>query len=644
MKPAALVLQDLLRAHVIFLLHHDSSLSALFVRTKRSKFTSLLSRYWDLYLSTWSVLLHGNPVRNVFGGVKVAACGELGVGVGEEDRGSGEREVLEGFVGRIEGLVDLVVSKFGTDDSGAPAATATAPDANSPLSSWLGTGREPGAEDGVVFLGVGALSRNSIRDIALWMEDLYTWGEEAYGVGESPTSTRQARRPKKPALGVMPVDLPMKPPAPVTELAKRPKPPAQVEPGRAKSPPAKTKTVGNVGDEPRQGVPSGTEPESGNMDRMVNYLKLGYGTYWSIGGAFGEDSESKRPEVASRQSSEVDHAQGHYLIGLRGEVEDSGTDTDDRFSVDTGEHNSRTMLRTLTVELESEGRARSESQVTKDLGSHDQELATSAPDAEGGTTEPANSSFDSQDRNKTKKVRVVVYVNKPFVFTFLFKLRTESLAWDALYKSLHHQLAPLRKPLANSTRYRPDKPDMGSAVADIYDLIWDPKALTVHSTIPNIPAPNEGPSKGDKAAVWSRVEALNTHMQLLNTFMGTRSDLTELERTCKTSRGWWIVWSRVLEREVSLAGRSRETSDSGSQGGPGNASDDDEEVTPTQGYSVAKEIFLIRKASDHASFSARSVSASYVGGGGWGDGASRLAQGIGVDTKKYIEGLLSLNR
>lgn len=644
MKPAALVLQDLLRAHAIFLLHHDSSLSALFVRTRRTKFASLLGRYWDLYLSSWSVLLHGNPVRSVFGGIKVAACGELGVGVGEENRGSGEREVLEGFAGRIEGLVDLVVSKFGTDDSDAAAAAPTASDSGNPTNSWLGTGKEPGGEDGAIFLGVGALSRNSIRAITAWMEDLYSWGEEAYGVGESPTSTRRARRPKKPASGELPSDLPMGPPTPVTELTKRPKPALRVEPDGLKSA-ARAKAADTLVEEPRKGTSLGAEAEGGNMDRVVNYLKLGYGTYWSIGGTSGESSDTKQTGAPSRRSTYLDDAQGYYLIGLKGEVEDSGSDTDDRFSMSTEEHNSRTLLRTLTVELESEGRSRTESQVTKDLGSHDHEVAQSAVDADGNVQEPANSTFDSQNRNKTKKVQVVVYVNKPFVFTFLFKLRTESLAWDPLYKSLHHQLSPLRKPLANSTAYRPDKPDLGSAVANIYDLIWDPKALTVHSTIPNIPVPGDGRQKGETTAVWSRVEALNTHLQLLNTFTGTRSDLTELERTCKTSRGWWIVWSRVLEREMGRPPRSQDASDSESRRASINASDDDdEEITPTQSYSVAKEIFLIRKASDHASFSARSVSASYVGGGGWADGAGRLAQGIGVDTKKYIEGLLSLNR
>lgn len=175
-KPPALLLGDLLRAHRVFLLHHDSSLSALFVRSKRSKFTATLSRYWDLFLSTWNVMLHGNPARDVFGGINVASSGELGVGVGEEERGSGEREVLEGLVGRIEGLVDLVVSKFG--DHGVEEAA----DGKTNSEGWLGMGQAPDAGDGAIFLGAGGLSRKSLRDVTQWMEDLYTWGEHAYGV------------------------------------------------------------------------------------------------------------------------------------------------------------------------------------------------------------------------------------------------------------------------------------------------------------------------------------------------------------------------------------------------------------------------------------------------------------------------------
>lgn len=700
-KPAALLLQDLLRAHSVFLLHHDSSLSALFVRTNRQRFTSVVSRFWDIFLASWNVMLHGNPLRNIFGGIKIAACGELGFGVGEEERGSGEREVLEGLVGRIDGLVDLVVGKFGEADEGDDSKSKAEGDGTA--DQWLGTGNEPGAEDGLIFLGVGALSRHSLRDVTFWMEDLYTWGENAYGVKESPTARRPNFRRKKPSAKSAPPPAP--PPAQVPATGVRSQEPGG--PADFGPPPPIVKPTAQAAAK----LTAHDDKEAGGVDKMMGYLKLGYGTYWSLGSSPASDEAAPvppkvlvdappaRPSV-SRTASR-DDAAGHYLIGLMGDVEENSA-TDDH--PEEAGHNSRTLLRTLTVELESERTDKSESQMSHDLGSNDTELAaqkSKSPASSSHTVKRNNSSsksksansagapsrddgsswqpshrdadddrregaqnqqttFDSQDRNKTKKVRVVVYVNKPFIFTFLFDLHTDSLNWDATYRSLHHQLAPLRKPLLASTAYRPDRPAAAGG-QKIYDLIWDPRSLTVHSTIPNIPA-----GKGGDEEVWTRVEALNTHVQLLNTHASTRDSgrEMELERTAKTSRGWWIVWSRVLEREAAR-GRSSSASGSGTEvdeqaeGQAGESQGDgasgrsrgsgstDDEITPTQeGVVVGKEIFLIRKSGDHASGAGvRSyVSAGVGGGGGWADGASRLAQGIGVDTRKYIEGLLTLNR
>lgn len=195
-KPSILLLQDLLQAHSTFLLHHASSMDALFARTKRPKLIGMLSHYWDTFLSTWTVLMHGNPVNDLYRGIKIAACGELGMGVGEEERGSGEREVLEGFVGRIDGLLDVVVSKFGTGDLSRDAERHATekeiPREITPSEPWLGSGDEPAAEDGAVFLGVGALSRRSLRDISHWVEDLYRWGPNAYGL----PAKRRAKEPK----------------------------------------------------------------------------------------------------------------------------------------------------------------------------------------------------------------------------------------------------------------------------------------------------------------------------------------------------------------------------------------------------------------------------------------------------------------
>ncbi|KAK2065250.1 hypothetical protein LY76DRAFT_631394 [Colletotrichum caudatum] len=682
-KPSSLLLQDILRAHSIFLLHHGTSLSALFVRSRRTKFISLLGRYWDLFLSTWNVMLQGNPVRSVFGGINIAASGELGIGVGEEERGSGERDVLEGLVSRVEGLVDVVVSKFGSFD-----ADSEAKNGKEPKRPWLGTGQDPGPEDGAIFLGTGALSRKSVRDVSQWMEDLYTWGENAYGVIESPTSLRAARRPKKAAaaLETKPSEnqgVPARPP--VRPHGRR------SDSGSASGSSGSTKTIaerrgqeiGTVEEAKRPEFAKGSTTASATvpaappiqegdrqMDKLMTYMKLGYGTYWSIGksdtsspvdkgqsssdAAVQSGESSEHTSTTAPKHSRMDDDVGHYLIGMIGEVEAaSDSRREDCKDSDQGgdiESSSRTMLRTIHVELEKTGYDRNEADVVRDLGSFtDENIPLGINDVS------SNPQFGNQDFNKGSKMRVVVYVNKPFIFTLVFELRTDSLAWDSFYKSLHNQLAPLRKPLLSSIHYRPEKPEVGSAASNIYDLIWDTKAMTVLSTIPNIPDHTQM-SQSNAQLPWSRVEAMNTHMQLINIFNITRPDINQLERTCKTNRGWWVVWQRILDRykgnEHDDNGDDEDmpTSESNislSTSGDGSSTQRPPSI-PLPSPTVSKEIFLIRRASDHAGY--RGVSSSYAENGGvgaavgWGDGAGRLASGIGIDTRKYIEGLLNFSR
>ena len=639
MKPASLLLNDLLRAHNIFLMHHDTSLSALFVRSRRSKFIAVLTRYWDLYLSTWNVMLHGNPARDIYGGINVAASGELGVGVGEEERGSGEREVLEGFVGRVEGLVDLVVSRFGQYDPDAETDEHPAEE----QVSWLGSGQEPDAEDGAIFLGTGALSRKSVRDVTHWMEDLYTWGEHAYGLIESPTSTRRARERKS-----------NKPTRPTSDDEPQPRGP---ETATANPEAQNISTKQNPSSDPTasteaQGLQA-TEEDEGKLDKMVSYLKMGYGTYWSLpggGGGGGGDVGGTQADASKPKQKDVNHhlglpkehpnrpglgrrtssteAQGHYLIGLKGDIEEgmsdhsSGSEGEDA----DGDRNARTVLRTVNVEFENTSE-QPEATIVRDF-QHPASVLTQSQVV--GNMVPG---YNSHDLNKASKVRVVVYVNRPFIFTFLFRLRTDSLAWDTMYRSLHHQLAPLKRSLLASTSYRPERPSAGGSKSNIHDLVWNPTSLTVHSTIPNIPETYE------PEETWSRADALSTHLNLLTIHSSSRTKMTDLERTQKTSRGWWIVWTRLLEhgghdnRSDSLSPIKESTSHS-----TNGSNDDGEEKEEVQGdpkqKKVDKEIFLIRRASDHIGFRNE--------GGAGSEGAGRLAQGIGVDTRRYVEELLSL--
>lgn len=674
--------------------------------------------------------MHGNPANNLYGGIKIAACGELGVGVGEEERGSGEREVLEGFVGRIDGLVDVIVSRFGDadeDEEGSPESKKTIT-IQQPTKPWLGSGDDPAAEDGVIFLGTGALSRKSLRDVSHWVEDLYRWGSYAYGVVDNPTSTRRAKKPgarperhlspaakkerQAEALGLFHSSsnrnnsMATIPPMPMNDHEE-----SHDKPKRKTRRPSLRRTV-------TSSSIASTASDSSKSNTFTKYLKLGYGTHWTLGGTPsktetsagetattstrpshvpdsvhegqpGKNSPNTEPTSTDTPIQARSDSVGHFLIGLLGDIENESDDEPKEYDptdVATSPSspsgvNSRLVLRTLTLESEREEDARAKGDISIDLGNTGSEKASNKVTGSEHTG-TSKASFESQDRNKTKKLRVVVYVNKPFIFVFLFELRAESLAFSSLYRSLHYQLGPLLKPLLNSTTFRAPKPDMtttdNNINAPIYDLVWDPRQLTVNSTIPNIPDPFQVQPHSSASPSWSRIEALNTHMQILSTYISTSKERVEMERTCKTSRGWWVVWTRIPEppsKEIPLASgpikvpgliiedstesssadelepnrirRGRSTlAGSSLVSGPAHPYLD----IPTNSQDDLpkdKEIFLIRRASDYipSKSSSRFVSGSSVGESSWGSsGPGKLAQGIGVDTKRYIEGLLNLNR
>lgn len=221
---------------------------------------------------------------------------------------------------------------------------------------------------------------------------------------------------------------------------------------------------------------------------------------------------------------------------------------------------------------------------------------------------------------------------RPFIFMFLFELQSDSLSIGSFYRSLHHQLGPLQRPLLVSTApskvYErlweaadPKSTSPINSAQPIYDLVYDPSNLTIHTTIPSIPDSGTPAAEGFESneASWTRIEALNVHSQILNTYISTRRHLSELERTCKTNRGWWVVWMRLPHDQL---GQHR-------------------------GVNGFREAFLIRKASDYKAPATRKASSRFGLGSseassGWGP--ARLAEGIGIDTRRYIEGLLSLNR
>lgn len=729
-KPAALLLQDIVRAHQKFLLHHASSVSALFVRNQRQKFLGIFGRYWDSFTATWNVLLHGNPAVNIYGGIKLAACGELGIGVGEEERGSGERAVLEELASNIEGLVDVVVSKFGEAAKKNKVASHVPP-----TRPWLGFGQEPSHEDGAIFLGVGALSRDSLRDITHWMEDIYTWGSEAYGVLDNPSSTRRKKMRKH----VLKVALP-EPGLPFEEgeeasretsgMSSRdvsPVSPAvrpnslhrsSYESGSPQTASLRSRIKDHTPTLRRTGSSGMSLRSTAPADKFLSYMKLGYGTHWSLTTV---GSASHEPEAAAAETAKIlnpvpakvafpeptsispstdnsavvdyfkppDQNAAHYLVGLMGDLEHAighGHDGADA-TLDGEDSNARILLRTLTVELERAGDVRAEADISVDLGHCDS--ASRYGSERTGTS--AHASFESQDRNKTKKLRVVVYVSRPFIYTLLFEQRTDSLAFPSLYRSLHTNLTSLQKPLLRSTSYRGPKPAISSTMpsyksasenekSPIYDIVWDPKSLTITSSLPDIPSPV--PMYVEKP-VWSRLEALNTHSQILNTYLATRNCPCEYERTCKTARGYWVSWTRIPDPEqpklkplrlinralsdgtIPPSSRSQSNSPSGlhprnlTKNSPTLALFDGGTLLKTKGTNMSspahpflyfpsddegnweKEIFLVRKAAEHGDGmtgvgGAAGTEVSWMAGVGGGIG------GIGVDTKRYIEGLLNL--
>lgn len=349
-------------------------------------------------------MLCGNPAVDVFNGLKLAAGGELGIGVGEEEWGSGEREVLEGFIGRTDGLVDLIVSRFGDDPESNQAqphpihqigALSTS---KGITNEWQSGDRHPGPSDGVIFSGVGAITRSSIKSISGWMELLFRYGQDAYGVRENASATYRRKR-KKPSSFHNQSDRTDKSPASSqrepqnTKTLKSSSPticrrqsisPAGIPPPIVK-PTIRSPTKADdlqpsdkiVTTEKESKIqPDGTTDDSlSGTETLMKYLSLGvYGSKWGIPARKtptrlpipyshnqdGDEGASSRSSKNEFQHSQNERASpGHFMIGLQGDLDNDvgvghergveiSTDHDD--AVENRSWNNRTMLRTLQVE------------------------------------------------------------------------------------------------------------------------------------------------------------------------------------------------------------------------------------------------------------------------------------------------------
>jgi hypothetical protein len=657
--PQDLMLQHLLRAHSIFLLHQAPCLSDLWIRLNRTKFCNILERFWNRFIRDWDVLFHGNPASDIFQGLKLSPGGELGVGVGEEEWGSGEREVLEGFIHRTDGLVDLLAARFGnaSEDEAVMAAEQTQ------SLPWLGSGAMPSSTDGIIFSGTDAVSRSSLCDISAWLQWIYKYGQDAYGISENPTAPRRRRQRNQQSAAWV------EPPTGAGEEQSQPLqshapgiPPPIV---RAASKSLESATLkAATTSENQLEAPSGT-------DTMLKYMTLGvYGSSWGIPSGrptyekhVEESSSQKQPEAhaeqhspqqkpfrnlaprpVSSQPSLADSTNGCFLIGLQGSLieepvafssdddasDDSGTD------VSKGEWNQRIHVRTLHVEL---------------------------------TTTPLSAS-EPPSPTRYERLRVMIYIRRPFIFVFLFEQNTSTLSYTSLYRSLHHQLGPLQRSLLRSTDPANTRARIHDALGSprtlsplsentdenpIYDLVWDPELRTVHSTIPPIPDPGTLAAEGlvdntGKETPWSRLDALSVHSQILAILKDTRQRPAELERTVKTSRGWWIVWMRLPRRKQARKDRQDSSSGSGNLSLDEYDENEDQYRRERRGEIEYKEAVLVRRAVDHTATKGKASRGWMVGAGSSSreesryGGVSKMVEGIGVDARRYVEGLMRISR
>ncbi|CAO2658443.1 Nn.00g061660.m01.CDS01 [Neocucurbitaria sp. VM-36] len=682
-SPPALLIQQLVRAQNIFLLHHGLSLEDMFSKHGRTKFCGILEKYWSRFAANWDVLLHGSPAVDMYGGMKLAAGGELGMGVGEEEWGSSERDVLEDFARRTDGLVDVMVSRFGEASPLQRAKSST--DAKTfdatEVEPWLGSGKHVHAADGVVFSGLGAIGRKSLRDLSHWVESIYCHGEYAYGVKENPTTDRRRRRRRNPKTDTHVSTVK------ASDATKRDRPSlatsrndSSLPPG---IPPPIVKAAENSLERASAAVKTandrnGQEEESkpmlaslGDTETWMKYMTLGYGTAWG-GKKTEEEPQPDAQQVAPKRSPspepmryvepapDVDLAQeklklqiqqendGYFVIGLRGDMLDVDVDDDN----DEGNWNNRIPIRTIYAEVDRpEGSLMSPSVDSDQTPSYERDL-----------------SFRSKTNSKLPRLQPVVYVHRPFIYTFLFRPRTNALPIASFYRDIHNFFSPLHRSLDKNTSpdrvaarlsaafnpYTTMSPTKGSDpnTQPIYDLVYDPRTLTVHSSIPNIPDPAtllaEGSSSSSHRALgWSRVEALNVHSQILATVASTRRNLSEIERTCKTSRGRWVVWMRLPPSRASEEALQSQKSNSSS------AQFNTDEL---------REAFLVRMSRDASASTTKSSGSRFASGmwsglgmgsggqnqrmggavAGWGP--KGLAEGIGIDARRYVEELLSLNR
>ncbi|EPS44012.1 hypothetical protein H072_1992 [Dactylellina haptotyla CBS 200.50] len=601
--PASVLISQLKTSYRQFLLF-NGTLESVLASHGRDVLVQRLEKFYTRWAWRWEVMLNGNPAVDIWNGIKI------GRGVGEE-----EKEVLGGFADRnreeedgSERLIDLVVSRFGKlpgdekDDKKKKAGFST-----------RGTGKIPGPDDGCIYRGVGNLKKESVRDLAEWMARWYQYGDSSFDYQTARPSRKKARRGKSkartfdpprgeqstienaPTEGSAPKLDPQTSMTPTTAATTSdttetetilPPPlftpenePQSSRPSPKLDPNSKDKAKGNsklvAGNSNPTTNERNPDSRSGNNTLMLNVLTLGTYAAYSAWNRSREDQELSKPSESNLvPDSNPAETSGRFIIGYTGALDEEDNNEEDHPEDDPN---------------------------------------TSQNDFISTTIWVARNKFIAQDSTAEEQSNIdgsPVLETYPFIFAMLFHSTNESLNKASFFKLLHQQLGPLKGPLIASSekQYQP------SNNKGVYDLIFDPATLTVHTSVPSIPEPvYNNPLEPVTSSGLPRIEALHVHSQVIRVIEDTRwrdiplgSPSGERERTNRTTRGWWVAWMRLEGVETQVRMPQLPSTSPG-----GNLQVERQGLVPPEDDiasfigSVSKhrrgrrEAFIIRKGSEH---------------------------------------------
>jgi hypothetical protein len=154
--------------------------------------------------------------------------------------------------------------------------------------------------------------------------------------------------------------------------------------------------------------------------------------------------------------------------------------------------------------------------------------------------------------SKFKAFNIVVYRQRPFIFTLVFESRTKSLDDKSYYLGLHRRLVSLVDPIFTDlspldTRLPPN--------LQFYYLVLDPSKSIFESSLPSIPPIPT--SDIDKKAEVDKMfldhnDLIHLHQHIISLLLVSTS-ASDHEKYLRTSRNWWIYWTRDQGRSVIFA-------------------------------------------------------------------------------------------